>query len=147
MYARKKGKAGSHRPISKKAPWVAYKPEEVEKIVAKLAKQGYQSSAIGMILRDTYGVPLSVPATKKKITKIMKERGIQAPVPEDLFNLLKRAVNLQDHMVKNKKDYTSKRGLELTESKIRKLAKYYIRAGKLPESWKYRLDEARLLVK
>ena len=50
-------------------------------------------------------------------------------------------------MDKNKKDYTSKRGLELTESKIRRLAKFYKREGALPVDFKYDPDKAKLLVK
>ncbi len=147
MYARKRGKAGSHRPIQKTAPWVKYKPAEVEEIVAKLAKQGYQSAMIGTVLRDMYGVPLSRTVAKKRITRIIAEKGVSIQIPEDLFNLMKKAVDLQDHLKKNKRDYTSKRGLELTESKIRKLGKYYIKTGKLPKGWKYRIEDARLLVK
>jgi len=66
--------------------------------------------------------------------------------PEDLFNLLKQAVNLRDHLQKNKRDYTSKRGLELLESKIRRLGKYYVRKGVLPEDWQYSPEKAKLLI-
>jgi len=147
MYARKRGKSGSHRPLVKRATWVKYKPEEVEELIVKLAKEGYQSAQIGTILRDTYGIPLTSVVTKKKITQIMRERNIYPSIPEDLYNLFKKAVNLYDHLEKNKKDYTSKRGLELTESKIRRLAKYYIKTGKLPKNWKYNPEDVRLLVK
>ena len=64
-----------------------------------------------------------------------------------MYNLIKKAVQLHYHMGKNKRDYTSKRGLELTESKIRRLAKYYKKEGMLPVDWKYDVDKARLLVK
>ena len=70
-----------------------------------------------------------------------------ANLEEDLYNLIKRAVNLHKHMDKNKKDSKSKHGLELLESKIRRLGKYYARTGKLPSDWKYSLDKAKLLVK
>ena len=49
-------------------------------------------------------------------------------------------------MKKNKKDSTSKRGLELIESRIRRLGKYYIRKKKMPEEWKYNPEKAKLLV-
>ena len=62
----------------------------------------------------------------------MKEKDLYPKFPEDLFNLFVKAVNLRDHLEKSKKDYTSKRGLQLLESKIRRLGKYYVKKGKLP---------------
>ena len=77
----------------------------------------------------------------------MKKHKTYQQLPEDLFNLIKKAVNLRAHMEKNKKDYTSKRGLALTESKIRRLAKFYKKKKQLPKDWKYDAEKARLLVK
>ena len=148
MYSRKKGKSGSKKPLQRIAPWVRYKPNEVEEIVIKLAKKEMQSAKIGTILRDQYGIPSARLVTKKKITQIMKEHKVyHTPYPEDMFNLLKKAVNLAAHLQKNKKDYTSKRGLEITESKIRRLGKYYKRKGVLPKDWKYDLEKAKLIVR
>jgi len=146
MYSRKRGKSGSTKPLKKGAPWVKMKPKEMEDIVVKLAKEGNSSAKIGLILRDQYGIP-SVRLSKLKIAKIMKENDAYPKMPEDLFNLLKRAVDLHTHMNKNKRDYTSKRGLELTESKIRRLAKFYQKNGTIDPKWKYDADKARLLVK
>ncbi len=148
MHARKKGKSGSKRPLERIAPWVRYKPREIEEIVVKLAKQGKQSAEIGLILRDQYGIPSVKMFTKKSITQIMKEHGVfNTPYPEDIFNLMRRAVNLAAHLEKYRKDYASKRGLELIESKIRRLAKYYKRKGVLPKDWKYDLEKAKLVAK
>jgi small subunit ribosomal protein S15 len=146
MYSRKRGRSGSKKPIQKIAPWVKYKPKEIEEIVIKLAKKGYQSAQIGLVLRDQYGIP-TARINKTKISKIMKDNELYPKFPEDMLNLMKKAVNLHTHMNKNKKDHTSKRGLELTESKIRRLAKYYIKKGALPKGWKYDAEQARLLVK
>ncbi|MBI4163786.1 MAG: 30S ribosomal protein S15 [Candidatus Aenigmarchaeota archaeon] len=147
MHSRKKGKSGSKKPMQKIAPWVTYSPKEIEEIILKFGRQGLQSSQIGTILRDQYGIPLSAIFTKKKMSKILKENGLYPKLPEDMLNLLKKAVGLRLHMEKNKKDYTSYRGLELTESKIRRLGKYYIRSKVLPMGWKYDPERARLLVK
>lgn len=146
MYSRKRGKSGSKRPRQKIAPWVKYKPKEIEDIILKLAKTGHQSAQIGLILRDQYGIP-SARLSKMRIARVMKKAGLYPEIPEDMFNLIKRAVALNVHMTKNKKDYTSKRGLELTESKIRRLAKYYKKKGDLPANWKWNIDQAKLLVK
>jgi len=133
--------------MKKEAKWVEYKPKEVEDLIIKYAKQGLQSAGIGVILRDQYGVPSVKLVTKKTVSHILKENDLYSKLPEDLFNLLKRAVELRVHMEKNKKDYQSYRGLELTESKIRRLAKYYIRKGLLPKGWKYDPEQAKLLIR
>jgi len=147
IHARKRGKAGSKRPSRKTPPkWVRYKKNEIEKLVIKLAKEGNSTSMIGLILRDQFGVPSVEKITGKTISEIMKENNIYPKLPEDLFNLLKQAVNLRNHLEKDKKDYTSKRGLELLESKIRRLAKYYARKKIIPEDWRYSPEKAKLLV-
>ena len=147
IHARKRGKSGSKRPSRKTPPkWVRYRKDEVEKLVIKFAKEGLPSAKIGLILRDQFGIPSVKSITGKTITKIMKENNLYPKIPEDLFNLLKQAVNLRDHLKKNKKDYTSKRGLELLESKIRRLVKYYVRKGILPEDWRYEPEKGKILV-
>ncbi len=146
MYSRKRGKSGSKKPRKKKHEWIMYNKEEVEKLIVKLAKEGYLSSQIGMVLRDQYGVP-DVREFELRITKVLEKHGFSKAVPEDMFNLMKKAIALRRHLEKNKKDGISKRGLILTESKIRRLGKYYIKTGKLPADWKYSPEKAKLLVK
>jgi len=147
IHARKRGKSGSKRPLGTMSPrWVRYKKNEIEKLVIKFAKEGHSSSEIGLILRDQFGIPLVKRATGKTITQIMKENNLYPEFPEDLFNLLKKAVNLREHLKKNKKDYTSKRGLELLESKIRRLGKYYVKKRVLPSDWRYDPEKAKLFV-
>ena len=147
IYARKRGKSGSKKPLKKIAPWVDYKPDEIISLVVKYAKQGYSSAKIGLILRDTYGIPSVKLLTGKSIEKIMRENGVYPEIPEDLLNLMKKAVRLRRHLEKHKKDKSSKHGLELLESKIRRLVKYYTRTGKLPSDWKYDPERAKLLVR
>ncbi len=143
MHSRKHGKHGSKKPVKRmKLEWLIYDKDEVEKIVQKLAKDGKTSSQIGIALRDQYGVP-DVRYFNMRITKMMPKKAI----PEDLYNLMKKAVNVHKHMAQNKKDSKGKHGLMLLESKIRRLGKYYVRTGKLPRGWKYSIDEARLVVK
>lgn len=148
MHTRKKGKSGSTRPVRKLAPkWVEQSQKDLEAIIVKLAKKGESPSKIGIILRDQYGVPLVKTQTNKKITQILAEGGIKPEIPEDLMNLLRQAVNLDKHNVQNHKDMGSKRGMQLIEAKIRRLAKYYKRNDKLPQDWKYNLEQAKLIVK
>ena len=148
MHSRKKGKSGSKKPLKRSSAWVKYKPKEIEELVLRLAKKGLGSREIGIELRDQYGIPSVGGATKMKISKIMKENdAYKREVPEDLYNLIKKAVNLHAHMERNGRDYTSYRGLELTESKIRRLARYYIKRNELPKNWKWNIDRAKLMVK
>ena len=147
MHSKKKGKSGSKRPSIKTIPkWVRYKKAEIEEIVVKLAKEGNSTSKIGLMLRDQFGIPSVKLLTGKTISQIMKNEKIYPKLPEDLFNLLKQTVNLRNHLEKNKGDYTSKRGLELLESKIRRLGKYYVRNKILPLDWKYDPEKVKLLV-
>ena len=147
MYARRKGKASSSKPDDKKNPkWVSYKPKEIEKLVLKLSKEENSTSKIGMILRDTYGIPSVKSATDKKIAQILKENKITTEYPEPMFNLLKQVVNMHRHLRENKKDTQSIRNVTITESKIRRLAKYYKKKNILPAKWKYNLDDAKLIV-
>lgn len=138
MYSRKKGKSASKKPVKKTIPvWMRYKPREIEMLITKLAKEGKTTSWIGTILRDTYGIPDVKLVCKKKISTILKEKKIERELPEDLTALIKRAVMLRKHLEENKKDKTAKRGLQLTESKIKRLVKYYKKSGKLTSEWKY----------
>lgn len=148
MYSRKHGASGSKRPLRKGAPkWVRYNGKEVEKLVAKLANDEKSSAEIGVILRDRYGIPNVREVTGKKVVQIMKENGFTFKYPEDMMNLMKKALKIKKHLEKNKHDPFAIRGLELTESKIRRLGKYYIKRGTLPEKWKYDPTKLNLMIK
>lgn len=145
MHSRKKGNAGSKKPIAV-AKWTEYDEGEVQKLVLKLRKDGMETAGIGRILRDQYGIASVKSITSKTVSQILQENSLTSRIPEDLFNLLKRAVKLKNHLEKYKKDYTSKHGLELLESKIRRLIKYYVREGRLPKGFTYEPERAKLLI-
>lgn len=132
---------------NKSANWVDYKPKEIEDLVVKYAKQGTQSAQIGLMLRDQYGIPSVKAVTKKTISQILKDNNVYVKLPEDLMNLMRRVVELRVHLERNKRDYQSYRGMELAESKLRALAKYYRKKGVLPAKWKYKVEEAKLLIR
>lgn len=147
MHARKRGKHSSTKPIRKTSPsWVKIKKSDIEKKIVELAKQGKGSGEIGIILRDSYGVPDVKLAIKKSITDVMKENKVYPGLPEDILNLIKRAVSVRKHMDTHKKDVHSKRGLQLIEAKIKRLGRYYVRKGRLPRDWRYDPEKAKLLV-
>lgn len=147
MHSRKKGKSGSNKPsVRNKKSWNIHSAKEAEQLVIKFAKSGKSASEIGLILRDSYGIPDVSLITNKKIAKILEENKLTKKIPEDLIALIKKDIRLMKHMGINKKDMTVKRGLQLTESKINRLAKYYKRTNKLPESWSYDRSKAKSLV-
>ncbi len=132
--------------MRKKHPeWSALNPREIETRIVELAKAEKTSSQIGMVLRDQYAVPDVKIATGKTVSKILEQNKMRPEIPEDLQALIRTALKLKKHIDSYKKDLKSKRNLSLTESKIRRLAKYYLREGMLPEGWKYSLDQAKLL--
>jgi small subunit ribosomal protein S15 len=139
LYTHKRGRSGSTRPVNKKPPsWFKYTPEEVEALIAKLAKEGNSPSLIGAILRDKHGVPLVKPVTGKTVSQLARASGQNPKVPEDLNNLFGRAQRLRKHMEKNRKDYHNKRSLATVESKIHRLVKYYKARGRLEPEWEYK---------
>jgi small subunit ribosomal protein S15 len=148
LHSKKHGKSGSKRPMFRVAPaWVEYPPHEVEELVLKLYNEGNNPTTIGLILRDQYGIPLVRAITKKTISQILKEHGKLPEYPDDLLALIKKAVRMSRHLATNKKDALNNTKLIHIESKIKRLAKYYIKQGRLPHDWVYRRDTAALIVK
>src|SRR3989338_1690622 len=137
MHSRKRGKSGSSKPAKKSVPsWVSYKPKDTELLIAKLAKDGRTASSIGVTLRDTYGIPDVKTLCGARITGIMGKKNLASEIPEDLNSLIKRLAAIRKHVDSHKKDETAKRGMQLTQSLINKLVKYYKKTGKLADNWK-----------
>ncbi len=147
MHSRARGISGSKRPIKKAVPsWVRYKPKEVEMLIVKLVKDGNTASKIGILLRDVYGIPDSTLITKKKISQVLEEKKLLKDIPEDILALIRKSIMLRKHLGENKQDYTAKRGLQLTESKINRLVKHYKKTEKLAKDWKFDPTKARMYV-
>jgi len=147
MYSGARGKSKSIKPIKKtNIGWLTYKEKEVELLVTKLAKEGKTPSQIGLFLRDNYGIPSVKRVTTKRISALLKEKNLLKDIPEDLMALIRKTVLLRKHIEKNKKDESAKRGLILTESKIKRLVKYYKRSKKLPMEWKYDPENIKLYI-
>jgi len=147
MYARRRGVSGSVRPLRTEAPdWSNQNKEQIEKLVVDMKKQGLQSAEIGLILRDKYAVPSVKLATGKRVDGILKENDLESEIPEDLRNLMTRALRMRKHLEENKKDFHNKRQLMLTEAKVRRLVKYYIHSKRLPKGWVYKPETAEILL-
>ena len=127
--------------------WVPLSKEEVENMVVRLGKEGMTSSKIGMVLRDQHAVPSVTLATGRTVLEILNENGLSPKLPEDLMALMRKAINLNLHIQNgNRGDHSNRRGLQLVESKIRRLVKYYKRMDVLPSDWNYSLKNAELLI-
>ncbi|MGI0070557.1 MAG: 30S ribosomal protein S15 [Thermoplasmata archaeon] len=147
MHSGHKGRAGSHRPYPLTKPeWVTASSEEVVAQAVQLAKGGMGQAMVGQTLRDSYAVPLSRAITGKRLGALLRENGVKADLPDDLEALLKRVVHLQHHLQTHPKDLANRRGLNLMESRIRRLARYYRRRRRLPENWRYSAAGAALQV-
>jgi small subunit ribosomal protein S15 len=148
MHSRKKGKSGSKRPSRLLKPeWCEYTAEQVEDLVIQLSKKGESASTIGLVLRDSYGIPLVKAITGKKITQILKENKIINPLPEDLTSLIRRALKVRKHLEENQKDLEGTKGLHRIESKIYRLIKYYKKSGVLESDFKYKPDKVAIMIR
>ena len=142
-----KGRAGSHRPYPLTKPeWVTATTEEVVSQAVQLSKTGVLAARIGQTLRDSYGVPSARAVTGKRLGVLLAENGQKPEIPDDLQALLKRVVHLQRHLAQHPYDHSNRRGLQLMESRIRRLAHYYRRRKVLPENWSYTAATAVLQV-
>lgn len=143
MYSRKRGKSKSQKPLKRTVPsWVVLKPAEVEMLVAKMGKEGLPASKIGLALRDKYGIPDVKAMCGKPVSRLLKEKEVLPELPEDLTALIRKSAAVRKHMEENKHDKTAKRGLQLTESKIKRLVKFYKKNGRVAEDWKYDVTRA-----
>ncbi|SEH12091.1 small subunit ribosomal protein S15 [Natronorubrum sediminis] len=150
MHTRRRGSSGSDKPAADEPPeWSDVDAEEIESRVVELAEQGYEPSQIGMKLRDEGVTGTPIPdvklATGKKLTTILEENDATPEIPEDLYNLMERAVRLREHIQENQQDYQNKRALQNTESKVRRLVQYY-RGDELEADFEYTFDLAKEIV-
>ena len=147
MHARRKGKSSSTKPFRVGKPdWIEADRKEITDLIIDLYHKGYSTSRIGIELRDAHGIPDVKTAFGMSMYDILKDKGEEMEYPEDLMNLMRKAVRMHRHMSENRGDVHNKRALQLTEAKIRRLGKYYSRSGALPQKWSYRLDKAKLIV-
>ena len=144
-----KGKGISRRSLPyRKAPpsWVQIAASDLTDQIVKLARKGSTPSQIGVILRDNYGIPQVKGITGSKILRLLKVAGVAPQLPEDLYCLIKKAVNIRKHIEKYRADKDGKFRLILVESRIHRLARYYRKVKALPPTWKYQSKKADTLV-
>ena len=145
LHTHNHGKAHSTRPTQVEVPsWVKQDAKEIEELIIKYAKDGLTSSQIGIKLRDQYSIPLVKPIIKKTISQVLEENDLSPEIPEDLNNIVNKAVGLQKHLKANRGDRRNVRSLELIEAKVHRLSVFYKKNGKIPKNWKYKSVIAQL---
>lgn len=146
LHSHRHGKSHSIRPVTPTAPsWTTPDPEVVEGLIVKYSKEGLTPSQIGIKLRDQHAVPLTKLVTGgKTVGRILRDGDLESEMPEDLENIVKKAVGLQRHLKANKGDRRNVRSLELIEAKVHRLSVYYKRIGRIPQNWKYKSVVAQL---
>merc|ERR1712078_548442 len=118
MHSKGKGIARRSLPYKRSAPsWVKQSASDCVKEICAMAKKGFTPSQIGVVLRDSHGIPQ-----------------------------VKMVVSVRKHLEKNRKDKDSKFRLILIESRIHRLARYYRTVGVLPPNWKYESANAAALL-
>ena len=113
-------------------------------MIIKYGKEGLTPSQIGIKLRDQHAIPLVRPIINKGIRDVLVENKIAQELPEDLNNIVLKAVGLQKHLKSNKSDSRNVRSLELIEAKVHRLSTYYKKIGRIPKNWKYKSVVAQL---
>lgn len=145
LHSHRHGQSHSIRPVTPSSPtWVKQNVQEIEELILKYAKDGLTTSEIGVKLRDQYAIPLVRSITKKSITEILEQRGIKPEMPEDLNNIVRKALGLQKHLKTHTSDRRNVRSLELLEAKVHRLSSYYKKIGRIPKTWKYKSVIAQL---
>jgi len=145
VHSHRHGKSHSVRPVTPSAPtWIKQTPDEIEELVVKYSKDGLNPSEIGTKLRDQYAIPLTTQIVKKSVTEILEQKGVRPDMPEDLNNLVTKALGLQKHLRANKSDRRNVRSLELLEAKVHRLSSYYKEIGRIPRTWQYKAVIAQL---
>jgi small subunit ribosomal protein S15 len=75
---------------------------------------------------------------------VLEQKGIKPEMPEDLNNIVQKALGLQKHLKTHTADRRNVRSLELLEAKVHRLSSYYKKVNRIPKTWKYKSVIAQL---
>lgn len=114
-------KVTKKRSKEEKPSWLKITQKELETVIIKLAKQGLTTEKIGLVLRDSYGIP-KTKLLGTKISKVLKEKGLYKDA--NLTNLNNKKEGITKHLEKNKQDKRAKRAFTIIRARISKLQKY-----------------------
>jgi small subunit ribosomal protein S13e len=101
-----------------KPNWIKMKHEDVEKLIVELAQKGEDPAKIGLVLRDSHGVP-KTKLFGKKITQVLVAKKV--PFNDEKKLAEKEIEKLRGHVGKNKHDHSASRALTKKLWALRKL--------------------------
>merc|ERR1712190_93653 len=140
VYGNGKGISASFLPYKRSVPsWLKPTSKKnaqeiahaVTEAIITMARKGKKPSEIGLVLRDSLGVPQAKTVSGSKILRIIKLAGMSPEKPEDLVSLENKKKSMREHLNKNHKDKDSKFHFKNLKSKIERLTRYYKRSHKL----------------
>ena len=105
--------------MTDKPEWVKMKPAEVEKKILELHEQKNTPAKIGLILRDQFSIP-KAKVLGKRITQVLKENKKNYTTEKE--EVEKKMTVLENHLQKNKRDYSAKRSLTKKRWIVKKLS-------------------------
>ena len=149
MHTGKHGKAKSRKPdeASVTAEGLDKGSSEIVKEISEYARQGMHQARIGQMLKEKHKVPYIKHALGKRLGAVLEESGFKKEIPQDMLDLLTRAIKLRRHIERNHNDIHNKTSLHRCEAKIWRLSNYYKETGKLPADWKYDPEKVALIIK
>ncbi|MEK6848906.1 MAG: hypothetical protein AABX65_04740 [Nanoarchaeota archaeon] len=103
--------------------WVKHTPQQVTEIIIQLAKENTPTEKIGLILRDTYGIP-KAKLLGLKISKVINQE-LGKKTDSSLTNMSKNVEQLKKHLSANKQDKKAKQTLIKKTGLLIKLKKHY----------------------
>jgi small subunit ribosomal protein S15 len=148
MHTKKKGKSSSRKLRMEEAEAKSgLGKEEIEKLIVSYAKSGMPAELIGETLKKKHNVLYIRKETGKRLMQIIKENNLESSLPPDMLQLVKKAVNIREHLSSNKSDVHNRIRLGRIESKIWRLVRYYKKEGVLSRDWKYDPSTAELIIR
>ena len=150
MHTGKHGKSKSRKPdvpIGTRPEGLDLNDSQIVKLVVEYAKQGMHQAQIGQMLKNEHKVPYVKQIFSKRLGSILKENGFNQEIPQDMMDLLTKAIKLRRHIERNHNDTHNKTSLHRVEAKIWRLSNYYKENGQLPSDWKYDPVKVALIIK
>jgi small subunit ribosomal protein S15 len=150
MHTGKHGKSKSRKPdvrLGVRPEGIVISNEEVVKLITDYAKQGKHQAQIGELLKTKHGIPYVRQLFGKRLGDVLEENGFKAEIPQDMMDLLRKAITLRRHLERNHNDVHNRTRLNRVEAKIWRLSNYYKNTGAMPADWKYDPVKVALLIK
>lgn len=137
MHSGGRGQSCSMKPLSTSVPTYMAKPiAEIKTDMIHLANKGIPASSIGNILRDQYGVGNARDILGCSILQFLTENKCAPVIPEDLAALVEKSKTIRHHLESNTRDNDAKYRLNLVNSRLHRVVRYYKEKNVLPGNWK-----------